>query len=39
MKRGCDELWDMQRSKATGACNEDSGESAGEQNKRIGNDR
>ena len=29
----------MQRSKATGACNEDRGESAVEQNKRIGNDK
>ena len=33
-KRGCDGLWGMQRSKATGACNEDRGESAEEQNKR-----
>ena len=30
-------LWGIQRS--TGACNEDSGESAREQNKRIGNDK
>ena len=37
--RGCDGLWSIQRGKATGACNEDSGESVGEQNKRIGNDR
>ena len=29
----------MQRSKAARACNEDSGEGVGEQNKRIGNDR
>ena len=28
----------LQKSKATGACNEDSEESAGEQNKKIGND-
>ena len=32
-------LWGIQKSEAAGACNEDSGESAGEQNKRIGNDR
>ena len=38
-KRGCDGLWGIQRSKVAGACNEDSEESAGEQNKRIGNDR
>ena len=29
----------MQRSKAAGACNEDSGERVEKQNKRIGNDR
>ena len=29
----------IQRSKAAVACNEDSGESAGEQSKRISNDR
>ena len=28
----------LQKRKATGACNEDSEESAGEQNKKIGND-
>ena len=38
-ERGCDGLSSMQTSKAAGARNEDSGESAGEQNKRIGNDR
>ena len=38
-ERGCDGLWSIQRSKAPGACNEYSGENAGEQNKRIGNDR
>ena len=30
--KGYDGLWGIQRSKVTGACNEDSGESAGEQN-------
>ena len=34
-----DGLWGIQRSKATGVCNEDSGESAGEQNRKIGDDR
>ena len=29
----------MKRGKAAGACNEDSGENVGEQNKRIGNER
>ena len=38
-KGGCDELLGIQRSKATRACNGDSGESAGEENKRIGDDR
>ena len=32
-------MWGIQKSKAAGICNEDSGESVGEQNKRIGNDR
>ena len=31
--------WGIHRSKAAGACSKDSGESVGEQNKRIGNDR
>ena len=38
-ERGCDGLSSMQTSKAAGARNEDSGESVGEQNKRIDNDR
>ena len=38
-EKGIDGLGGIQRNKATGACNEDSGENAGEQNKRISNDR
>ena len=38
-KGRCDGLWSIQRGKAAGACDEDSGESVGEQNMRIGNDR
>ena len=32
-------MWDIQRSKAAGECNEDGGENAGEHIKRIGKDR
>ena len=38
-KGGCDGLLSIQRSKAAGARNEDIGESAEEQNKRIGSNR
>ena len=38
-ERGCYGLSSMHISKAAGARNEDSGESAGEQNLRIGSDR
>ena len=38
-ERGCDGLSSMQTSKAAGARNENCGESAEEQNMRIGNDR
>ena len=37
--KGCNGLSSIQRSKAAGARNEDSGKSAGEQNKGIGSDR
>ena len=39
LKGECDGLKSIQRSKAAGACNENSGESVGEQNNRIGNAR